>query len=170
MYPKFEFNTTSTTMIIFGLGTNLGDREQNLERAIELIDSSFAKVVAKSEIISTPPMLPENAPEDWDIDFLNMAIATELNKELTPQQVLKEIKDIEVKIGRKESPRWAPREIDIDILAWDNLIFEEDKLQIPHPGLTERAFAILPLAEIAPDWVHPKTGIAASEYAKQFRS
>lgn len=155
-------------MIIIGLGTNLGDREANLNLAIEMIEQELLRNVKRSKIIETPPMLPENAPEDWNINFLNIAISGELKRRETPQEALAILKIFETQIGRQPSERWAPREIDLDILAWDNEVVNEPNLQIPHYGLTEREFAIVPFAELAPNWVHPETGITAAEYAEKF--
>ena len=146
-------------MIILGLGSNLGNSHAYLERAIDLISKDLLNSVQRSNIYESPPMLPENAPEEWNRGFLNMAISGKLVKEVSPEEFLVKIKEIEKKLGRKESPRWAPREIDIDILAWDDLELITENLQIPHPGLTERAFAIIPFAELAPDWTHPRSGI-----------
>lgn len=155
-------------MIILGLGSNIGNSHVYLERAIEIISAELLNDVQRSNIYESPPMLPENAPKEWDMPFLNMAICGELKNNLTPEEFLKSLKNIETKLGRKENPRWAPREIDIDILAWDDLQLNNQDLQIPHSGLTERAFAIIPFAELAPDWVHPRSQIKAADYAKQF--
>ena len=156
-------------MIILGLGSNLGNSHAYLEKAIRLIGENLLMDIKRSNIYESPPMLPENAPDDWaDKPFLNMAIAGKIQRDMKPEEFLAQIKEVEDKIGRKPAERWAPREIDIDILAWDDLELITDSLQIPHPGLTERAFAIIPFAELAPDWVHPRSKIKAIDFAKQF--
>ena len=144
--------------IILGLGSNLGDREKNLHDAISLIERDLLKNIKKSSIIETPALLPENADATWNISFLNMVICGNLQNEILPQDFLHKIKLIEKNLGRKPSARWAPREIDIDILAWGNEIFESDILRIPHPSIMERDFVKIPMREIYPEWVHPKSG------------
>lgn len=156
-------------MIILGLGSNLGNSHAYIEKAIEHLSNLLVDNVKRSSVYESEPMLPENAPDDWNMSFLNMAISGDLKKNFSPEEVLEIVKSIEAKIGRKEAARWAPREIDIDILAWDDKVINMENLEVPHYGLTERAFAITPLADLAPDWLHPKTGIKASEYAKQFK-
>ena len=94
-------------------------------------------------------LLPENAPSDWDTPYLNCALACKTS--LTPHDLLKEIKNIECSIGRNPEMRhWGPRTIDIDILVYDDVIIKSDKLNIPHPMLHERPWALWPLADVAP--------------------
>ena len=144
-------------MIILGLGSNLGDREKNLNSAIDLMAERLLVGIKRSSIIQSTPIVPENSPEDWlDKEYLNMAIGGELKASLTPQEFLKETQKIEKELGRTPSDRWAPRIIDIDILAWGDLVVDEPDLQIPHKELLNRDFALIPLHEIAPEWVHPK--------------
>ena len=145
-------------MIILGLGSNLGHRQHNLRAAIELIGERLLNEVRQSGIIITPAMMPAGAPPSWDIEFMNMAIKGELKKDIAPLEFLTEIKKIETEIGRTESERWAPRIIDIDILAWHEEIIDLPKLQIPHAGISARDFVRLPLLEIVPDWINPRTG------------
>lgn len=150
-------------MIILGLGTNLGDRDANLQRAIALIETTLLKDIRQSSIHKNPAMMPENAPKEWDIEFFNMAISGQLRDDISPLDFLEELKKIETEIGRKPTERWAPREIDIDILAWNNQLFESAELQIPHIGLHEREFAYKPFLELASDWVHPRFGKKLAE-------
>lgn len=150
-------------MIILGLGTNLGDRDANLQRAIALIEAKLLCNIRKSSIHKNPAMMPDGAPREWDIEFFNMAISGELREETSPLEFLEELKKIEAKIGRKPTQRWAPREIDIDILAWHEEVFDTENLQIPHIGLHERDFAYKPFLELAPDWLHPRFGAKLGE-------
>ena len=143
-------------MIILGLGSNLGDRNAHLSAALEVLSVRLLDNVAVSSIIETPALMPEGAPQSWDINFLNMAMSGELKDEISPEHFLAELKEIEEMIGRKPAERWAPREIDIDILAWDDEIVDEDDLQIPHSALHKREFAYKPFLELAPNWVHPE--------------
>ncbi len=154
-------------MIILGLGSNIGDRQHNLDGAIRHIEEALLKNIIRSGIHEFPPLLPEGAGKDWNSNFLNMVIGGTLKTEITPHEFLHIIKGIEEKLGRKKSARWAPREIDIDILAWDNLVFETDDLKIPHYSIAERDFVLIPLLEIAPEWQHPVTGTKAREYLEK---
>ena len=136
------------TTVYLGLGSNLGDRKQNLARALELL-SQHLKIEQVSSIYETEPVGYEQQPL-----FLNAVcrISTELN----PEKLLRLAKKIEAKLGRAPSFPNAPRPIDIDILLYGDEVFSDKELTIPHPRLAERAFVLMPLAEIAPDLVHPK--------------
>jgi len=133
-----------------GLGSNLGDRKQNLAKALELL-SPETTVEKLSSIYETEPVGYQPQPL-----FLNAVcrISTELN----PRQLLRLANKIEAKLGRMPSFPNAPRPIDIDILLYDNEVFGSKELTVPHPRLAERAFVLVPLAEIAPDLVHPGSG------------
>ena len=134
-------------IVYLALGTNLGDRLANLRAAIEALPSEI-NVIAESKVYETPPWGYENQPA-----FLNMAVKCATN--LEPESLLKRLKQLEVQLGREQSFRWGPRLIDIDILFYDNLILNSESLIIPHRRLHERAFVLVPLADIAPDFVHP---------------
>ena len=131
-----------------GLGSNLGDRKQNLAKALELL-SPETTVEKLSSIYETEPVGYQPQPL-----FLNAVcrISTELN----PRQLLRLANKIEAKLGRMPSFPNAPRPIDIDILLYDNEVFGSKELTVPHPRLAERAFMLVPLAEIVPDLVHPE--------------
>lgn len=137
--------------LYLSLGTNLGDRMANLETALMLIDQRTGTVEAKSEITETEP---------WGFDspnrFLNMAV--KVNTDLDPKQVLLATQEIEKEMGRTEKSMdkvYHDRVIDIDILLYDDLVMNTEKLTIPHPLMHKRIFVIKPLAEIAPDVIHP---------------
>lgn len=157
-------------LIVLGLGCNLGDRKENLRTALERVGSELLDNLRSSSVYPNKAMLPDNAPAEWNIDFYNI-VATGYLKDpsMTPQQFLFKIKLIEADLGRKPSELWAPREMDIDILAWGDEIIESESLVIPHKGLTERDFTVIPLAEIASNWKHPKTGKMISEYLEKFK-
>lgn len=146
-------------MVVLGLGSNLGDRLQHLQRALrEIFENSKMRCsrVFLSGVYESKALLPKGAPRDWDKPFLNMAVRAETS--LHPAELLFEIKQIEKKMGRETRKQWAPREIDIDILALDQKIIHSDNLSIPHPGLLERSFALRPFSEVANDWVYPVVG------------
>ncbi len=133
-----------------GLGSNLGDRRLNLEAAIDGLAPDI-EVTSRSSIYETPAWGYEDQPS-----FLNMALGTETT--LPPMALLDRIKQLERQLGRTETFRWGPRLIDTDILFYDDLILDTPGLVIPHPRLQERAFVLVPLAEIAPDLIHPVLG------------
>ena len=134
-------------IVYLALGTNLGDRSTNLRAAFKAMSPEI-KVIVESKVYETPPWGYEDQPA-----FLNMAVKGETV--LKPESLLKRLKQLEVQLGREQSFRWGPRLIDIDILFYDDLILESESLTIPHPRLHERAFVLVPLADIAPDFVHP---------------
>lgn len=129
------------------MGANLGDRQQNLAQALQLV-RSFAAILRISSIYETKPVGYLDQP-----DFLNLVCHAAT--ELSPAALLQAVKLIEKQLGRQASFRNAPRVIDVDILLYGDLVLESPKLTIPHPRLAERAFALVPLAEIAPDITHP---------------
>ncbi len=135
------------SIAFLGLGTNLGEREKNLDRAIEMIGRKMC-LCERSSRYETAAWGYAEQP-----DFLNQVL--KVQTDLTPLRLLNYLKKIEVELGRVESFRYGPRLIDIDILFYDDRIRNTSRLQIPHPRLTERAFVLIPLEEIAPDWVHP---------------
>jgi len=139
--------------IIFGLGSNLGNREFYLDEAVknlsEALDLSASK---KSKIFKNPAMLLPDSPPEWNREFFNVAFSANINLEkFSPQKILEIVKKTEKKLGRIDRQRWAPREIDIDILAIDEMKIEiADKLIIPHPGLLQRDFFLKTVEEIEP--------------------
>ena len=112
--------------------------------------------MAVSRFYETAPVPASDQP--W---FVNVAVAVTTN--LTPREALIACLAVEAALGRIRSVRNAARVIDIDILAWNDLVIESPDLTVPHPRLAERAFALLPLADIAPDWRHPVSGERVSE-------
>lgn len=145
-------------MIILGLGSNIGDRLANLRLALEEIKKISGTTVQRvSPTYVSDALLPENAPPEWDIPHLNLALLCEST--LEPLELRSHIKNIERHIAKGEkSARWSPRIIDIDILAWDNACIKNDLLTVPHLNLLERPFALWPLADVAPFWTFPLEG------------
>ncbi len=132
------------------LGSNLGDRRTNLKQAIGLLKHA-GEVIGSSGVYETAPWGHGDQPA-----FLNQAVS--LRTLLEPEALLHILKSMETEIGRKATYTWGPREIDVDILAIDQLVHQSDKLTVPHPRLAERRFALVPLMEIAPDLPVPGTG------------
>lgn len=144
-------------MVILGLGTNQGDRLHNLRNALQAIRKIPQLSIQQiSPLYISDALLPENAPAEWNAAYLNMALRCDTT--LTPEELLRLTKNIETELGRQVVGHWGPRVIDIDILAWDDLIKYDDKLHIPHKNLHERPFALWPLADVAPRWVYPFPG------------
>lgn len=154
--PEGEHLSTEPRIapVILGLGSNLGDRVRNIEQALGRL-IMHVRLERISEIYETEPVELRDQP--W---FLNL-VCTGTTR-LAPWDLLEFIHEIEKGLGReRDEERYGPRPIDIDILAYDDRTMEEPDLTIPHPRMTERAFVLVPLAEIAPDWCHPVTGEAA---------
>ena len=133
--------------VFLALGTNLGDRQANLQLARRSLSPNI-KIHACSSIFQTPPWGYEDQPE-----FLNQVL--EVRTDLDPLPLLEALKAVEAQMGRLKSFRFGPRLIDLDILFYGQQVIEMEKLSIPHPRLQERAFVLVPLHEIAPDFVHP---------------
>ncbi len=133
--------------IYLALGTNLGDRLANLQAARSALPPAV-RVLQRSKVYETPPWGVTDQPA-----FLNMAVKGETS--LAPVTLLKALKQLEKKMGRVPSVRYGPRLIDIDILFYDDVILDTPELTIPHPRLPERAFVLVPLADVAAELIHP---------------
>jgi 2-amino-4-hydroxy-6-hydroxymethyldihydropteridine diphosphokinase len=132
------------------LGSNLGDRAANLRAALESLESAELHITAVSSIVETVPVGETTEPVP---DYLNLVAEAETS--LPPEALLIHTQSVEKALGRVPTFRWGPRIIDIDILVYDQVTLESERLTIPHPRLFERAFALLPLAELAPDLRFP---------------
>lgn len=130
------------------LGTNLGDKTQNLQTAIDLLKNHELSVVQYSSIYESAPWGDEN--QGW---FYNMVL--EIDTVLTPEELLHACLSTEQQMGRTRIKKWGERLIDIDILYFHDLVLEQNELIIPHPGIAVRNFTLKPLCEISPDLIHP---------------
>jgi len=140
--------------IIFGLGSNIGDRKFYLDEAVRLLELELCLAKSKrSQILKNPAMLLPDSPPEWNIEFFNIAFSADIDVEkFPPQKILQITQKIEKKLGRQNRGKWAPREIDIDILVIGDLKIKiESELEIPHPGLFEREFFIKTVKEIEPE-------------------
>lgn len=134
-------------------GSNLGNRKDFLQEACDLLSQRAGKCMGTSSFYETAPWGKTDQPS-----FLNQAIQLETN--LSPEDLLKALLKIELDLGRIRTEKYGPRTIDIDILLYGNEIIEQPQLQIPHPQLANRRFALLPLLELNPQLVHPVTGVS----------
>ncbi|MFZ2197670.1 MAG: 2-amino-4-hydroxy-6-hydroxymethyldihydropteridine diphosphokinase [Thermodesulfovibrionales bacterium] len=135
-------------IVYIGLGSNLGDRQKNCLRAIELLGQNGLLVVKQSSMRETKPWGVTEQPE-----FVNMAV--EVVTDLAPVKLLEILKNIEKDMGRQDTIKWGPRIIDLDILLYDDIILKTDPLTIPHPLMHEREFVLGPLSELAGALIHP---------------
>ena len=136
--------------VYLGLGSNLGDRQVNLERALKLLGERL-QIELVSSIYDTEPVGYGEQPR-----FLNAVCRAQT--ELGPLQLLSLVKGIEASLGRVPGFPDAPRPIDVDIILYSDLVMETPELTIPHPRFRERAFVLIPLLEVAPDLRHPVSG------------
>ena len=148
------------TNAFVGIGSNLGDREATLRRAVELLAAEEGiEVVAVSQLRETEPVGPvEQGP------FLNGAVL--VTTQLPPRELLERLLAVEQRLGRVRKERFGPRTIDLDLLVYGEQVIDEPGLTIPHPRLHERRFALDPLAELAPDLVIPGRGSISALLAK----
>jgi len=140
--------TSNLQIVYLLLGSNLGNRKEILDKAIKLLSQKVGVVILQSKDYETAPWGVTEQP-----DFLNLVVS--IQTRLKPLQILEITQSIENQLGRIRKEKWGARLIDIDVLFYGNEIIDEPNLKIPHPLLQERDFALSPLAEIAPDFVHP---------------
>lgn len=146
-----------TDQIILGLGTNIGKRAHNLQQALDAL-AQIVTVTAVSPVYRTEPWGLVDQP-----DFYNLCLIAQTT--LSPTELLTQLKQIEQAIGRTPTVRWGPRLIDIDLLFYNDFVLHAERLTIPHASIADRAFVLLPLRHIAPDFVHPVLGQTIEELA-----
>ncbi len=132
-------------------GCNLGNRQEQLHLACLAVEERIGTVTGKSAIYETSAWGVHDQP-----DYLNQVLRVITG--LRPREVLLQIGELEIKLGRRSGPHWGAREMDVDILLYDDEVLNETGLQIPHPRMAQRRFVLTPLAELAPDLIHPVSG------------
>lgn len=138
------------------LGSNLGDSRAILESALKILaQTPGISLQAQSGWYQTKAVGPPQP------DYLNGCAI--LQTQMSPPQLLETLLGIETKFGRLRLERWGPRTLDLDLLLFDEIILDTPTLQLPHPRMRERAFVLVPLAEIAPAWIEPVSGMAIAE-------
>jgi len=150
------------TIVYLSLGSNVGDRSQNLRTAIAALDAVGVKVRRISKIYETEPV--DYLEQDW---FLNCVVEGETA--LAAAELLQGLRGIEKKVGSAKPFAKGPRIIDLDILYFDDAVIDAAGLQIPHPRMADRRFVLVPLAEIAPDLRHPVTQKTTAEMLQATR-
>jgi len=145
---KNTMQVSKLQQIYLSLGANLGNREANLQKAIELIGQRVGEVVCVSSFIETAAWGKTDQP-----DFLNLAL--QVSTGLSPLEVLLLIQEIEHQLGRERKEKWGARLLDIDIILWENQHIQYPQLEVPHPLMQDRTFVLIPMVEIAPEIEHP---------------
>ena len=147
------------TKCAIALGSNLGDSLATLKSAIATLNNTPGIAVkSHSSWYQTAPVGPPQP------DYINACAILEVT--LQPQELLFTLLEVEIKFNRIRREKWGPRTLDLDLLLYDDLILDTPTLTLPHPRMTQRAFVLVPLAEIAPDWVHPLTKSAIAQILK----
>jgi 2-amino-4-hydroxy-6-hydroxymethyldihydropteridine diphosphokinase len=148
------------TKCAIALGSNLGDSVAILEGSLKILSQKpNITSIARSSWYKTKPVGPPQP------DYFNGCALLEVK--LTPEELLATLLDVEQKFGRVRRERWGPRTIDLDLLLYDDLILNTPQLQIPHPRMRERAFVLVPLVEIAPNWIDPVSKKAIVQLVKE---
>ena len=145
------------------LGSNLGDKEANLQKAVQLLVEHGIEVVKTSDFLCTEPYGVTDQPQ-----FLNAVCC--VRTDLEPEELLHLLLAIEQEMGRVRLRHWGERNIDLDLLLYENQILTTDDLKLPHPDMQNRDFVLLPLAEIAPALVHPVLGKTIACLAEELQA
>lgn len=158
--PELGYAYAKPRRSAVALGSNIGDSQAILEAAIKtLVQTPGILLEARSSWYQTKAVGPQQP------DYLNGCVT--LQVEMLPQQLLEALLGIEQQFGRVRQERWGPRTLDLDLLLYDDLIVDTPNLQIPHPRMRDRAFVLVPLAEIASDWVEPVSRCVIKELLKE---
>jgi 2-amino-4-hydroxy-6-hydroxymethyldihydropteridine diphosphokinase len=139
-----------------GLGSNLADPKYQVSSAIEQLKQvDKTRFIQSSSLYSSPPMGPQDQP-----DYVNAVL--EIETELSAHGLLDKLQEIERIHGRVRKRHWGERTLDLDLLLYGDIVIDDERLKVPHPGIAERAFVLYPLAEIAPEITIPKLGLVST--------
>lgn len=141
------------------LGGNLGDVKANFDSACEILQGS-CPIIAKSKLYLTPAVGPLFEGKQQP-DYLNAVIHVSTN--MAPSELLLFLHEIEAKHMRERIERWGARTLDLDLLAYENIVCENNSLSLPHPHISKRLFVLQPWADIQPDWTHPVSGLSIQQ-------
>lgn len=150
--------------VIMALGSNMGDRSANLSGGIEALRKGV-DILNISPFYLSEALLKQGSPKEWNLQFHNCVVTGYTS--LTPQDLLILCEEIESEFGHKEKGSWAPRYLDIDIIAYNEEKIEEDRLTLPHKHMHLRSFVVVPLSDIMPEWNHPVLNIKVSELSER---
>ena len=142
---------TTAILVHLGLGSNLGNRQAFLNQTCSKLSAVTLQNFRSSEIYESEPLLKMKQP-----NYFNQVVCGWT--ELTPVELLEKCQQIETQLGRIRKEHWGSRKIDLDILSYGKDIVDTERIKIPHPEMEKRSFVLLPLLELSPDWVHPKSG------------
>ena len=142
---------TTAILVHLGLGSNLGNRQAFLNQACSKLSAVTLQNFRSSEIYESEPLLKMKQP-----NYFNQVVCGWT--ELTPVELLEKCQQIETQLGRVRKEHWGSRKIDLDILSYGKDIVDTERIKIPHPEMEKRSFVLLPLLELSPDWIHPKSG------------
>jgi len=139
-------------MATVGLGSNLGDREAFLSGALKMLAGEAGnRLIRVSSLYETEPF--GKSDQDW---FLNCVVQVETDLDMWP--FFRSLQEVELRFGKERKERWGPRTLDLDLLFFDEVVFADHELVVPHPGIAQRRFVLEPLSEIVPELIHPSLG------------
>lgn len=153
---------------LIGLGSNLGEPIKNLEKAAQILAKVSPDNFKISPVYQTAAVLPDKFPPDWDLTYYNAV--GEITWDHSPESLLSLLKKIESDFGRRPSPRWSPRIIDLDLLTFGREVFQSAVLQIPHPRMTERSFVLDPMKDLLPGLTLPGSNASILYLSRKLRT
>jgi 2-amino-4-hydroxy-6-hydroxymethyldihydropteridine diphosphokinase len=146
------------------LGANLGDRQATLAQAVDLIGEEIGPAEASSAWLETEALIHPDDPATAYPPYLNGVLVA--RTALEPEEILRRLHAIEARLGRdrsRETARWRPRAVDLDLVALEDTVVDTPALRLPHPEMHRRRFVLAPMAEVWPDWRHPRLGATTAE-------